>query len=62
MEDILNNRAINKYIDWFYNFLFYYNEEKTVTKKVKAILMAVTPIVLAIGYLVVIALYFVTGG
>lgn len=62
MENILNNKILNKYIDWFYDFLFYYSEEKTVAKKVKAILMAVTPIFLAIGYITLIILYFLTNG
>lgn len=62
MENIINGKVISKYVDWFYNFLFYYTEEKSIANKIKAIIMAVTPIILAIGYLVLIALYFITGG
>ena len=62
MEKILNGRFFSQYIDWFYNFIFYYSEEKSMKNKIKAIAMAVTPILLAIGYIILIAAYFITGG
>lgn len=62
MENILNGKIISRYIDWFYNFLFYYTEEKSMTNKIKAIAMAVTPILLAIGYIILIVTYFITNG
>ena len=63
MKTIINSKAIIKYVDWFYRFLFYYAEEKeTMSKKIKAIFLAVTPILLAMGYIILTGLYFITGG
>ena len=37
-------------------------KKKKKKKKIKAIFLAVTPILLAMGYIILTGLYFITGG
>jgi|GEM_PF-3384670 len=62
MENLIKNSILERYIDWLYKFLFQYSDEKSISNKLKAIIMATMPIILAVGYIILIALYFIEGG
>ncbi len=57
MEKLLKSSILEKFIDKLYGFLFQYSDEKSIINKLKAITMATMPVILAIGYIILIALY-----